>query len=331
MSLTIRRGAAADPPRFLLYGQEGIGKTTWGAGLPGSLTLSCEDGGGDLDYDRVDVDSWATMRRLVSELARDAQGYRTIVIDSLSALERLLHAQLVDDAGVATIEDVGGGFGKGYTQAAESWSALLRDLDLLRTKQRVAVAWLGHTDVKAFNDPNGPSYDRYQIRGHKGVVNATFGWVDACFFAGWDTTVRAEKRGRAADVTDVTKKGKAAAAARRLWTAKEPGFDAKCRFDLPAELPVDSQAFIKAFGWEEREARWRAGLAPRKTVGEAFAALGLELALVDAYCVVHLGAPLAELDRAKAGELYKRVSADQALREQLGATPSATPAAPEAR
>lgn len=327
MSITIKKGPQEDPPRLFIYGQEGIGKTTLAASIPGALTLTAEDGAGDLQYDRAEIFDWPGLRNAVRQLTGDAQGYRAIVIDSATAAERLLHAMLCEEAGASGIEDLGGGFGKGYTQAGEAWSALLRDLDVLRTRQRVAVVIIGHSEVRTFADPTGPSYDRYQPRLDKKAAAVIMQWADVVAFAGWDTTVRTAKR--SANVLD---KGKAEKAVRRLYLAKEPAFDAKSRYQVPDELPVDAAQLLKALDWEAREQRWRAPLAPKKGVGDAFAELGLDLDLVDAYCVEQLGGPLAQLNRADAGKLYKRVQAEPELRARLVKAPvAATPAAPEAR
>jgi hypothetical protein len=326
MALKIQRGPQEDPIRLFLYGQEGIGKTTLAAGLPRALFLSAEDGAGDLVLDRVQIDSWKDLRTAVRELAADAQGYETVVLDSASALERLLHAHICADTGASSIEDVQGGFGKGYTAASEAWSELCWDLDLLRQRQRVAVVVIGHAEVKVFNDPTGPSFDRYQPRMHGKSAAALLQWADLVAFAGWDTTVKTGKRR-----VEATDKGKAVAAVRRLFTSKDAAFDAKSRYALPAELDVSAKALMSALDWPARAARWRGETAKAKSPGDAFAELGVDLARLDAWLVETQGKPLAELDRTAAGSAYRALRNDPELRARLGSTPAAADAAPGAR
>lgn len=254
--LKIQTGPTLAPLRILLQGQEGVGKTTWAAGCPGALFLSCEDGGGNLDYARVLCPTWEDLRAAVWTLIADgAEGYTTIVIDTIDSFERLLWRHVVSKAQNAkTIEDVGGGFGKGYTRAAEIMGELQRDLDDLRAKRKMNIILLSHVHVRPFNDPTGPAYDRYEMRLHKGTAALWSSWADAVLFACFDVTVlKAGKQGRVHDA-DVTKleKGKATDIKRVVYTTKEAAFDAKNRHNLPEELPLSWDAFADAIGWGRR-------------------------------------------------------------------------------
>lgn len=249
MALQVTRGPTVAPIRLMLYGQEGVGKTTWAAGCPSALFLTVEDGGGDIDYQRVVVPTWAGLREAVRDLTRDPMGYRTLVLDTIDSYERALHAHIVNEAGVSSIEQVEGGYGKGYTAAAEAMTALSHDLDELRRRQRVNVILLGHAVVKPFNDPMGNPYDRYELRMHKAASALWMGWADAVLFACFDVTVRTAKRNAA-----VTEKGKAVDSKRVIYTTKDAAYDAKNRYNLPAELPVEWGAFARAIRWDERDA-----------------------------------------------------------------------------
>jgi hypothetical protein len=326
VKLSIKRGPQEDPPRLFVYGQEGIGKTTLAAGLPKVLFLTAEDGAGDLVLDRVELGSWTELRTAIRELTADVQGYETVALDSTSALERLLHAHICEQAGAASIEDVQGGFGKGYTAAAEAWSELCWDLDVLRQRQRTAVVIIGHAEVKAFNDPTGPSFDRYQPRMHGKSAAILLQWSDIVLFAGWDTTVKTGKRR-----VEATDKGKAVSAVRRLYSTKDPAFDAKSRLQLPAELDVSAKALMTALDWPARAARWRGETAKAKSPGDAFAELGVDLVKLDGWLVETQGKPLAELDRTAAGSAYRALRNDPELRARLAASPAAADAAPGAR
>lgn len=247
MALPIKKGPTEEGIRVVVIGQAGVGKTTFAAGTRG-LFLTCEDGGGDLEYDRVACDTWVALRSAVGELQQDAQGYTTIVIDTISSYERLCWAFLCERAGKAeSIEEVGGGYGKGYTQAVEEMNALARDLDFLRLKQRVHVILLAHTHVKVFNDPMGNPYDRYQLKMHDKSADMWLGWADCVLFACFEVTVKTAKR-RA----DVNEKGKAVDSKRVLYTTKDAAYDAKNRYNLPEELPLSWEAFAKAIRWDAR-------------------------------------------------------------------------------
>ena len=251
MPLHIQTGASAAPLRIVLQGQEGVGKTTWAAGCPGALFLTCEDGGGTLDYARVLCPTWAALREAVWSIQREGlpSGFSTVVIDTIDSFERLLWQELIEKANCDTIEEVGGGFGKGYTRAAENMAALSADLDTLRRKHGINIILLAHVHVRPFNDPNGPSYDRYEMRMHKGTAALWSSWADAVLFACFDVTVlKTGKKGRVQDATTM-EKGKATEVRRIVYTSKDAAYDAKNRHGLPDELPLDFGAFAKAIKW----------------------------------------------------------------------------------
>lgn len=256
----VKTGPTREPLRILAHGQEGVGKTTWAAGCPGVLFLTAEDGGGDLDYARVVLATWPELRATVRELISDSGPYRAVCIDTIDSFERLLWDHVVRKAGVATIEEVGGGYGKGYTAATEEMTALSRDLDLLRSKRGVAVIILAHSHVKPFNDPLGNPFDRYELRLHKGTSALWLGWSDCCLFMCFDVTVKTARRNAAIDV-----KGKAVDARRVVYTSKDAAYDAKNRYNLPEELALDWKAFAKAIRWDERHTLQSKAPAPSAT------------------------------------------------------------------
>jgi hypothetical protein len=253
MALDIKRGPTVEPLRILLHGQEGVGKTTWAAACPRALFLTCEDGGGDLDYERAVLGSWRELREAVIAIGRDPGEYETVVIDTIDSFERLLWVAICERAEVDSIEQVGGGYGKGYTAAAEEMAGLAADLDTLRHRRRVNVILLAHSHVRPFNDPMGAPYDRYEVRLHKGTAALWSGWADAILFACFDVTVMKQgKKGRAVEA-GAMEKGKAIDGAKRvIYTSKEAAYDAKNRHKLPEELPLDWRAFASAIRWDDR-------------------------------------------------------------------------------
>lgn len=248
----IRRGPTVAPLRVILQGQEGVGKTTWAASCPEALFLTAEDGGGTLDYARVAIPDWPDLVRAVRDITRDPGGFRTIVIDTIDTYEARLWAWLCQENEWKSIEDAG--FGKGYTAAREEMDRLRGALDAARDAG-LNVILLAHVHVRAFNDPNGPAYDRYEMRLHKGTAALWSSWADALLFACFDATVmKAGKKGRASELSDAMAKGKAVEVRRVVYTAKEAAYDAKNRHGLPDELPLEWGAFAKAIRWDAHRA-----------------------------------------------------------------------------
>ena len=48
----IQRGRVSKPPRLLVFGTEGIGKSTFGSGAPKPVFIQTEDGLDDIECDR---------------------------------------------------------------------------------------------------------------------------------------------------------------------------------------------------------------------------------------------------------------------------------------
>ena len=123
----VRRGPTVSALRIVLQGQEGVGKTTWAAGCPGALFLTAEDGGGTLDYARVEIPDWPDLIRAVRDLIADPGDFRAVVIDTIDTYEKRLWAFLCEEHGWSSIEDAG--YGKGYTAAAEEMDRLRSALE----------------------------------------------------------------------------------------------------------------------------------------------------------------------------------------------------------
>lgn len=299
----VKTGPAAEPVRLILQGVEGIGKTTFASKAPGVLFLTPEDGGGDLDTTRLVVESWKDVLSRVRMLLDEPHEYRVLALDTINALERLCQAHLVAEAHVATIEDVGGGYGKGYTRSTEAQAELVRMLDELREKRRMHILALAHTEIRTFADPEGASYDRYQLRMHKSAVGLWTGWADAVLFANYDVQVKTEKgSGDAA----LLRKGKASTKApeRVLYTERRAAFDAKNRYNLPPELPLSWDEFAGAMRWDERDRAVLASAPPAKapSVEDVRAAIGHALRELD-WINEEVAALLSEHGATKAHEL----------------------------
>jgi len=112
----IQRGKANAPRRTVLYGLPGIGKTTFGAMSERPVFVVTEDGVGDIGCDRFPLATrYADVIAALGSLYTEQHEYRTVVIDSLDWLERLIWTKVSQDRNVESIEDIP--YAKGYVFA----------------------------------------------------------------------------------------------------------------------------------------------------------------------------------------------------------------------
>ena len=231
----VTKGAQARPHFVLLYGVDGVGKSTFGAEAPNPIFLGTDDGLDTIDAAAFPVPkNWEQVKASVSALLNESHDYKTLVIDTVNGLEVLLWNYIIAADRVSSIEEVGGGFGRGYVFAAEHWSQFLADLKRLRQKMHVIL--IGHAQVKSFEDPHlNDRFDRFQLKMHEKSAALIREAVSTVLFANFETTTRKEKG---------AKKAKAFGDGKRLmFTERRPAFDAKNRFDLPFEMDLSWKAF----------------------------------------------------------------------------------------
>ena len=189
---------------------------------------------------------------------------------------------LRDDRKPDNIEDVGGGYGKGYKAAVSEWRKLREEISKVRAIG-MNIIILAHCQVKNFKNPAGPDYDRYVMKVEKNAGAVFAEWADCHLFAQFEGGVNKERSGKA--------KGWSSDA-RVMHTRRTAAWDAKNRFDLPETMPLS---------WDEFEAATRAGRLPA-AVRKRIEAL-LEKLSEDDEAKVRAGLIRAGEDALKLGQL----------------------------
>ena len=235
----IQHGRTAMPPRILVYGTEGIGKSTLASRAPRPVFIQTEDGLGEIDCDKFPLSASfdEVLTQLVS-LRTEEHDYQSVVVDSLDWLERLIWDAVCQDYGVKSIEKVDGGYGKGYIHALTPWRLFLDRLAALHRDRCMAVILIAHAKVEKFDDPESSPYDRYSPRLHKHAGALVTEWCDAVLFASRKFRTQTEETGFGRKRTTAHAIGKDGGE-RILRTVGGPSCVAKNRYNLEPELPLD--------------------------------------------------------------------------------------------
>lgn len=231
----VTSGRVGKPPLVLIYGPDGVGKTSFASGAPAPLFLGAEAGTDHLDVTRLGVDTLAEIEGALAELTAGGHNYKTLVVDTLDWMETMVYAHVIRAYGKAdytSVEDFS--YGKGRVHALETWRGLIKKLDAVRATG-MGVVLLAHSFVKKFEDPSTPQgYERYQLKLQSGAGSDVAGlmreYVDFVGFLNYETVTSSDDKRRGFGD-----------GSRLLHVSRSPALDAKNRYGLtaPIRLPDD--------------------------------------------------------------------------------------------
>lgn len=241
--MEITRGKQIKGVKFLVYGPEGIGKSTFVSKIPGVVFIDTEGSTGEMDVLRLPTPkSWSMLLETVKYALANPEQVRSLVIDTGDWAERLcidhvLATHLINGQKPDSIEAYG--YGKGYVYLYEAFGELLNIMEEMSVKGQ-HVGFTAHAMMRKFEQPdeNG-SYDRWELKMSKKVAPLVKEWSSLMLFANYKTYVYA--------TDDKGKKHKASGGQRTMYATHHPCWDAKNRYGLPDEMPFDYSAVAHVF------------------------------------------------------------------------------------
>lgn len=222
----ISRGKIKRAQKIVLYGPEGIGKSTLAAQFPEPLFIDTEGSTAHLDIARFEtIENYSDIKAAISYVGENPTVCQTLVIDTMDWAEQMIADDIIKRYGWGSIESPG--YGKGYTVLAEevqtflSWLTRITELD-------INVVITAHAMMRKFEQPGGDgAYDRWELKLQKKVAPLVKEWSDAMLFLNYETFVSNK---------DSTGKGKVTGGDRALYANHRPTFDAKNRWGLGENL-----------------------------------------------------------------------------------------------
>ena len=235
--LKIESGLEKRPLKVVIYGAEGIGKSTFASQFPEPLFLDTEGGTSSLNIRRVKCgSSWEYLLSCVNEVIKDPSICKTLVIDTADWAESLCTKYVCEKYRKSNIEEFG--FGKGYVYLQDEFSKLLTALDKL-IELGVNAVVTAHGKPRKFELPEeAGQFDRWEMKLTKQVAPLLKEWCDMLLFCNYKTYV----------VTTENNTKKAQGGKRVVYTSHHACWDAKNRYGLPDELDLDFKGFAHLFG-----------------------------------------------------------------------------------
>ena len=238
--MKITRGKIPGAKKCVLYGPEGIGKSTLAAQFPAPLFIDTENGTKELDVARFDKPtSWEMLLQEVRYVLNSPDICKTLVVDTADWAEKLCIKAICDQHQKRGIESFD--YGKGYTFVYEGFGELLNLLADV-TERGIHVVLTAHAATKRREQPD--EFGTYDCWGLKlidspkcSIANMVKEWADVLLFANYKTLVVA--------VDDKGKKHKAQGGSRVMYTSHHPCWDAKNRLGIPEELPLEWEALAR--------------------------------------------------------------------------------------
>lgn len=237
---SIHLGRRKEPRRVMVYGQHGVGKSSFAACAEKPIFIPTEDGLADLDVASFPLATkYSDVIDAIGALYESEHDFKTVVVDSVDWLERLIWAKVCGDRKVDNIEDIA--YAKGYAFAMTHWRQVLEGLSALRNDRGMTVILLAHAAIERFNDPAHDPYDRYAPKVHKHASAIVQEWCDEVLFATWKVFTKSKEEGFGKTLTKGIGTGE-----RVMRTTERPSHVAKNRLSLPDEMPLDWAAYRAA-------------------------------------------------------------------------------------
>lgn len=229
--MQITRGKIPCAKKVVVYGPEGIGKSTFASNFPNPVFIDTEGSTKDMDVARLPrPSSWQMLLEEIDYVKNHPDEFKTLVIDTVDWAEQLCVDYICSKHGKSGIEDFG--YGNGYVYTKEEFGRFLNRLEDVIEKG-VNVVLTAHAQIRKFEQPDEMgAYDRYELKLGKKTQSQTSPlvkeWSDMLLFAKYKTySVAADDKG---------KKHKAQGGKRVMYTSHHPCWDAKNRYGLADEL-----------------------------------------------------------------------------------------------
>lgn len=163
-------------PIITIFGDVGTGKTSLAATFPKPVFVRAEDGlqaipastrpdAFPLLKGKTASDKLAMLRDQLKAILTADHDYKTLVIDSVTALDAIITAAIVEsDPKATSINSALGGYGAGPNAVAAKHYGIRQLVGQINEERSMNIVFIGHAGVETINPPDSDSFQRWSLR-----------------------------------------------------------------------------------------------------------------------------------------------------------------------
>lgn len=248
--MQITRGKIPSAIKTVIYGPEGIGKSTLASKFPDPLFIDTEGSTKQMDVVRLPTPkTWTDILDEVKYVYQHPECCKTLVLDTADWAEMLCAEKIFDGQGIESPS-----YGKGYQMLADAFRELLQELEKV-IAAGIHVVLTAHATMRKFEQPDEMgAYDRWEMKLQKKTAPIVKEWADMVLFCNYKTTVVN------VDGQGATKgKNKVFGGERVMYTTHHNCWDAKNRFGLDDKIPMEFESISSVIGGniEKPKQKWQ--------------------------------------------------------------------------
>lgn len=239
-------GKTPKAPRICIYGTPGVGKSTFAADAPDAIFIQTEDGLDNIGATKFPLcHCWGDVIAQINALIQEEHQFKTLVIDSLTNLERFIWEEVCTQFGVKNIEKADGGYARGYKHALNYWQDFLSGLRILNGEKDMMIILTAHEGVQEIKDPETETYHRKAPRIHHLAEYMVSEWCDVVLHAQKKFRIQKTEEGFGAKRAIASAVG-SEGGERVIRSIGNTAVVAKNRYGLPEQMPLDFKTFYDA-------------------------------------------------------------------------------------
>lgn len=233
--MEIISGKVPKAQKIVLYGVEGIGKSTFASQFSNPLFIDTEDSTLHMDVKRLAKPTSWTMLLQQIDFVKQNRPCQTLVIDTMDWAEEICKRHLMAANNWKAIDSEG--YGRKFVALAKEMGNLLNALSEV-IDAGIHVVVTAHAMLRKKEEPDEMgAYDRYELKLEKKTAPLVKEWADMVLFANYKTIIITDSK---------TESKKAQGGQRVMYTTHRPTWDAKNRVGLPDELPFEYSQIAQA-------------------------------------------------------------------------------------